>query len=215
MTSRKLEVFIIPYKWLEWAQRIQAISQAGLTFSNNEYDKERYEELRSISAEIVEEYTDHEMKTIKELFTDETGYPTPKVDVRGVLFHDNKILLVREKNDDKWSLPGGFCEVGLSAKENVVKEIIEEAGFNVKPTKLLALFDMRKHGHSPQAFHYYKFFIQCEIIDGQAKTGIETNDIGFFSEKNLPQLSVKRNTMSQIKMMFEFLRNPNKETILD
>lgn len=210
-----MEVFIIRYKWLNWAQRIQAISQAGLTFSNNEYDKERYEELRSISAEILDEYTDHKMENIKEIFANETGYPTPKVDVRGVVFHENKILMVREKIDDKWSLPGGFCEVGLSAKENIVKEIKEEAGYHVIPTKLLALFDMRKHGHPPQGFHYYKFFIRCEIIGGEAKTGIETKDISFFGEENLPELSVERNTMPQIKRMFEFLRTPQMETILD
>ncbi|MGV3464911.1 MAG: NUDIX hydrolase [Heyndrickxia sp.] len=203
------------YKWLDWAQRIQAISQAGLTYTQNEYDKERYEELRIISAEILEEYTDHEMEHVKEIFAKELGYPTPKVDVRGVVFQDNKILMVREKIDDKWALPGGFCEVGLSAKENVVKEIKEEAGYHVIPTKLLALFDMRKHGHPPQGFHYYKFFIRCEIIGGQAKIGMETKDIRFFSQDHLPELSVERNTRSQIEMMFDFLKYPNKETILE
>ncbi len=210
-----MEVFIISYKWLDWAQRIQAISQAGLTYSQNQFDKERYEELRGISAEILEEYTDHDMLYVKEIFAKEFGYPTPKADVRGVVFQDKKILMVREKNDDKWSLPGGFCEVGLSAKENIVKEIKEEAGFHVVPTKLLALFDMRKHGHPPQGFHYYKIFIRCEIIGGHAKPGIETKDIRFFSQNHLPELSTKRNTSSQINMMFAFLTNPNMETILD
>ncbi|MBS4172682.1 NUDIX hydrolase [Bacillus sp. FJAT-49736] len=202
-------------KWLNWAQRIQAIAQAGLTFSKNEFDTERYEELRRISAEILEEHTSVKKEKIVDIFQHESGYPTPKVDVRGVVFHENKILMVKEKNDNRWSLPGGFCEVGLSPKENIVKEITEEAGYKVVPTRLLALFDMRKHGHPLQAFHYYKLFILCEIVGGKAKTGIETKDICFFEEDHLPELSTARNTHSQIKIMFEFLKKPKKETIVD
>ncbi|WP_404450696.1 NUDIX hydrolase [Virgibacillus necropolis] len=203
------------YKWLEWAKRIQSLSQAGLTFSKDVYDVERYEELRSISAEIMEEYTELEMTKIKELFTNEPGYQTPKVDVRGAVFKDGKILLVREKHDNKWSLPGGFCEIGLSPSENIVKEIKEESGYTVAPVKLLALMDMNKHPHPPQPYHYYKVFIHCEIIGGQASIGIETKDINFFSENNLPELSTNRNTESQIKAIFDLQRNPDKAVIVD
>ena len=111
--------------WLEWAKRIQALSQAGLTYSKDIYDIERFEELRNISVEIMEKYTGMEMTEIKQLFTNETGYPTPKVDVRGVVFKDGKLLMVQEKTDQCWALPGGFCEVGLSPAENVVK-VLEE-----------------------------------------------------------------------------------------
>lgn len=208
-------VLKMKYKWLEWAKRIQSLSQAGLTFSKDVYDMERYEELRKISAEIMEEYTDLEMEKIKDLFTNEKGYQTPKVDVRGVVFSDRKILMVREKIDNKWSLPGGFCDVGLSPSENIVKEIKEESGFDVVPTKLLALLDMNKHPHPPQPYHYYKLFIQCEIIGGKASSGIETKGIGFYAENEIPILSLNRNTDSQINMLFDFLRNPNKDTILD
>ncbi|MEI5948066.1 NUDIX hydrolase [Bacillus albus] len=203
------------YKWLEWAKKIQSLSQAGLTFSKDVYDIERYEELRKISAEIMGEYTDLEMEKIKNLFTNEKGYQTPKIDVRGVVFNDKKILMVREKIDDKWSLPGGFCDIGLSPSENIVKEINEESGFDVVPTKLLALLDMNKHPHPPQPYHYYKLFVQCEIIGGKARNGIETKGIDFYDEDNLPVLSLDRNTETQIKMLFEFLRNPSKNTILD
>ncbi|MGE7688431.1 NUDIX hydrolase [Lysinibacillus sp. NPDC097214] len=203
------------YKWLEWAKKIQSISQAGLTFSKDVYDIERYEELRNLSAQIMREYTGVEMEKIKDLFTNETGYQTPKIDVRGVVFHNNKILMVREKIDDRWSLPGGFCDIGLSPSENIVKEIKEEAGFDVVPTKLLALLDMNKHPHSPQPYHYYKLFVQCEIIGGQARNGLETNGVKFFNEDHLPKLSLGRNTDTQIKMLFEFLRDPNKDTIFD
>ncbi|MBN8193273.1 NUDIX hydrolase [Bacillus sp. NTK074B] len=202
-------------KWLEWAKRIQALSQSGLSFSNDVYDRERYEELRSISTEIMQEYTGLEMKKIKDLFTNEEGYQTPKVDVRGVVFKDNKILMVKEKIDDKWSLPGGFCDIGLSPGENIVKEIKEEAGYDASPVKLLAVLDLKKHPHPPQPYHYYKIFIQCRVTGGEGESGVETKGIGFFEEEHLPELSVGRNTESQIKMLFEFLRDPRKQTVFD
>lgn len=205
----------LSYKWLDWAKRIQSISQSGLSFSNDDYDIERYEELRKISAEIIEEHTDLEMKKVMGLFTNERGYQTPKVDVRGVLFYDDKILMVREKIDDKWSLPGGFCDVGLSPSENIIKEIKEESGYNAIAKKMVALLDLNKHPHPPQPYHYYKIFIQCELVGGQAKTGLETKDVRFFSENNLPELSNDRNTKEQINMLFEFLRDPNKVAVFD
>lgn len=203
------------YKWLEWAKKIQSISQSGLAFSNDTFDIERYEELRKISAEIMEQYTDLEMEEITGLFTSETGYQTPKVDVRGAVFNGNKILMVREKIDDKWSLPGGFCDVGLSPSENIIKEIKEESGYDVRPKKLIALLDMNKHSHPPQSHHYYKIFIQCEITGGQPQTGIETKDVRFFSQNNLPKLSTSRNTEEQIELLFDFLRNPNWASVFD
>ncbi|MEG0472186.1 MAG: NUDIX hydrolase [Solibacillus sp.] len=202
-------------QWLEWAKRIQALSQSGLTFSKDVYDIERYEELRNISVEIMSEYTELEMDKIKDLFTNETGYQTPKVDVRGVIFKDEQILMVKENIDDKWALPGGFCDIGLSPSENVIKEIKEESGYDVIPIRLIALFDNNKHPHPPEPYHYYKIFILCEIIGGEATVGIETNNIHFFSEHNLPQLSTNRNTESQINTLFKFLRNPKKETLFD
>ena len=202
-------------EWLDWAKRIQALSQAGLTFSKDVYDIERYEELRGISAEIMAKHTDLEINKIKELFANETGYQTPKIDVRGAVFKDNQILLVKENIDSKWSLPGGFCDIGLSPSENVVKEIKEESGYDVVPVKLLALLDKNKHEHPPEAYHYYKIFILCEIIGGNPTIGIETSSIQFFSKDNLPELSTKRNTESQIIRLFEFLENPSKETIFD
>ncbi|MGP4108549.1 NUDIX hydrolase [Virgibacillus sp. L01] len=203
------------YKWLEWAKKIQSISQSGLSFSNDMYDIERYEELRKISTEIMEQYTDLEMEKIEGLFTNETGYQTPKADVRGAVFNDGKILMVREKIDDKWSLPGGFCDIGLSPSENIIKEVKEESGYDVIAKKLVALLDMNKHSHPPQPYHYYKIFIQCELIGGQAEIGIETKDVRFFSENNLPKLSTGRNTETQIKMLFDYLRNPSKLSLVD
>jgi len=201
--------------WLDWAKRIQALSQSGLAFSKDVYDIERYEELRKISVEIMAEHTDLEMNKIEGLFTNETGYQTPKVDVRGVVFKDGHILMVKENIDDKWALPGGFCDIGLSPSENIVKEIKEESGYDVIPVKLLALLDNNKHPHPPEPYHYYKIFILCEIIGGESAVGPETSQVEFFSEHNLPVLSTNRNTESQIKMLFDFLRHPHKEAIVD
>ncbi|QKE72096.1 NUDIX hydrolase [Arthrobacter citreus] len=202
-------------KWLQWAQRIQAISQAGLAFTKDPFDKERYEELRNISADILNQYSNLQFEEIEGLFANERGYPTPKVDVRGVVFKDGKILLVREKSENKWSLPGGFCDVGLSASENVVKEIFEESGYKVETKKLLAVLDMTKHAHPPQLYHYYKLFIQCEIVGGNSTTGIETSGIDFFDVGQLPELSLSRNTAAQIELMYEYYQNPLKETWFD
>jgi ADP-ribose pyrophosphatase YjhB (NUDIX family) len=203
------------HKWLEWAQRIQALSQAGLAFSKDVFDLERFEELRTISVEIMKEHTDLEMEKLKDLFTNETGYQTPKLDIRGVVFKDNKILMIREKIDDHWALPGGFCDIGLSPSENIVKEIKEESGFDVVATKLVAVFDNRKHAHPPLPYHYYKLFFRCEIISGKPTNGVETKGVEFFEENNLPVLSLGRNTEDQIKTVFGFLRNPDKETLFD
>ncbi|SFL63993.1 ADP-ribose pyrophosphatase YjhB, NUDIX family [Paenibacillus sp. 1_12] len=202
-------------QWLDWAKRIQFLSQAGLTFSKDPFDLERFTELRNISAEIMQAYTGLHMEKINDLFTNETGFQTPKADVRGVVFKDEQILMVKESNNDRWSLPGGFCDIGLSPSENVIKEIKEESGYEVKTTKLLAIFDSTKHPHPPQPYHYYKIFIRCEIVGGAPTTGIETTGIDFFPKNQLPNLSTDRNTESQIKLMFEFLTNPNLLAILE
>lgn len=203
------------HQWLEWAMKIQSISKNGLAFSKDVFDIERYEQLQKLSAEILSEYSELEMESILNLFDKDQGYQTPKVDVRGVVFKNNKILLVREKNDSKWSLPGGFCDVGLSSSENIIKEIKEESGYEVEVKKLLAILDMNKHPHPPQAYHYYKIFIQCDIIGGEPLIGIETQEIDFFAEDTLPKLSLGRVTESQIHILFDYLRNPSKETLFD
>ncbi|GLO66366.1 MULTISPECIES: NUDIX hydrolase [Oceanobacillus] len=203
------------YKWLQWAKRIQAISQSGVSFTQDKFDQERYQELIKLSAEIIADYSDYNMEAVEQLFLLEQGYQTPKVDVRGVVFNKDKILLVKEEIDNKWSLPGGFCDVGLSPSENVIKEIQEEAGLEVQKKKLMAVYDMEKHQHSPQPYHYYKFFIHCEVLGGALAEGIETIDVDFFDENSLPSLSEGRNTLSQLKQMFHYYRNPEEPTYFD
>lgn len=190
-------------QWLEWAKQIQAISQAGLAYSKDMYDLERFEMLRGLSVEILSRYTEVETEKVKTLFAGETGYATPKVDVRGVVFQDDRILLVRERVDGAWALPGGWADIGLSPKEVAVKEVKEEAGLTVVPVRLLAVLDKKFHDHPPEAYHIYKIFILCERVGGQAEAGMETLEVGFFDRDELPPLSLERNTPKQIQRLFD------------
>ena len=202
------------YQWLTWAKQIQSTAQAGLSFSKDKYDLERYRELLKLSAEILSTYTNPEMEEIH-VFLQEKGYQTPKIDVRAVVFQDDKILLVQEKVDHSWALPGGFADVGNSLVENVVRELEEETGFQGFYKRLLAVLDYQKHPHPPQPFHYYKCFIECSIRGEAASETLETSDVQFFPLDRLPKLSKARNTASQIAMLFEFLNDPDKLPIVD
>lgn len=202
-------------KWLEWAKQLQSIAQAGLTYSKDIYDLERFEMIRDISVEMLSLHTDVSKTVIKDLFANETGYATPKVDIRAVVFKDNKILMVRENTDGDWALPGGWGDIGLSPSEVAVKEVKEESGFDVKAKKLIAVFDKKCHPHPPSPYHVYKMFIQCEIIGGKPQEGIETNAVGFFAENELPSLSIARNTESQIQLAFKHMRNPQEPVYFD
>lgn len=194
--------------WLDWIKKLQAISQNGLAYSNNPYDLERYQQLRTILAEMIQHHTGRDMEAIGDFLSHDQGYMTPKVDVRGVVFRNNKILLVKERSDKKWTLPGGWADVCLSPGENVVKEIQEESGFRTKVERLLAVYDRDMHSHLPKfPFHVYKFFFLCEIIGGKPQTSIETEAVDFFGEQNIPELSLTKVTPQQISRMFEFYRN--------
>lgn len=202
-------------KWLDWAKQLQSIAQAGLTYSKDVYDLERFELIRNISIDILTNYTDMDQTKIRDLFANETGYATPKVDVRAVIFRDNKLLMVKEKEDGCWSLPGGWGDIGLTPSEVAVKEVKEESGFKVKALKLLGVLDKKCHPHPPSPYHVYKIFIQCEIIGGQPMESIETNGVEFFAENDLPSLSIERNTESQIKLAFKHLHNPQEPAFFD
>jgi ADP-ribose pyrophosphatase YjhB (NUDIX family) len=201
--------------WLETAKRLDAIAQAGLTYSSNVYDLERFEEIRKISHAMLHEYTGTPIEKIPELFSNVTGYQTPKVDIRGVIFRNEKILLVKEKLDSLWALPGGWADIGYSPKEMVVKEVSEEAGLVVEPTRLLAVFDMKFHDHPPSPFHIYKFFILCSDGMGNPVAGQETLDAAFFAIDSLPPLSLGRNTSKQILTMHQLSKNPDADILFD
>ena len=171
-------------KWLKLAIEIQSLAQNGLTYANNVYDIERYERLRDISAEMLNMKTDLSIDKIKDLFCNETGYQTPKLDTRAVIFKDNKILLVHE-NNGTWSLPGGWVDVLESVKSNTIKEVKEETGLNVLAKKIIAIQDRNKHNKPIYAYGVCKIFVLCDIIDGKFEKNIETEHEKMFSEQGI------------------------------
>jgi len=194
--------------WIEWTQRLAAIAQSGLTYARDPFDIERYEALRELAADVVAGHTDRAAIDIDEYFSKESGYATPKIDVRGVAFRDGNILMVRERSDGGWTLPGGWADVLDSPSSAVEREIREESGYEVRSTKILAVFDRNLHPHPPQAFHVWKVFIQCEIIGGAPADSIETDGVAFFARDALPGLSTTRVTEDQLALMFAHLDDP-------
>lgn len=194
-------------KWLKWAKQLQALSQNGLTYAKDPFDRERYEQIRHIAAEILAEKADAKTEDVLDLFSREKDYATPKVDVRGAAFKNDRILLVKERSDGKWSLPGGWADVGESPSESVEREVWEESGFQVKAKRLAAVYDRDKHPHKPlMHYHIYKLFFICEITSGRATTSSETEQVEFFSESDLPELSITKILPEQISKMFEYYR---------
>lgn len=202
-------------KWLSWAKQLQAIAQAGLTYSKDKYDIERFHQIRDLSVEILSEYTEISNEKIKNLFCNETGYQTPKVDIRGAIFKDDRILLVKESIDGCWSMPGGWAEFNLSIKENIIKEAKEEAGLNIIPKRLIAVLDRNKHNEPVTPYGIYKIFVLCELIDGEFEKNIETEESDFFLLTDLPPLSLERITKKQIEMCFEAKNNDNFFVVFD
>lgn len=202
-------------RWTEYAMRIQSIAQAGLAYGENEYDRERYQELRNIAAEMIAVETELPVDTVMKFFCNETGYQTPKVDTRAAVFQDGKILLVHEKNRT-WSLPGGWCDVNQSVASNVIKETLEEAGLEVTPEKLIAVQDWRKHNRCNLPFGVVKIFVLCEMVGGSFHENIETTEIQYFAQEELPEkLAAEKVTKEQICMCFEAYRESNWKTLFD
>lgn len=198
------------------AQRIRALSQNGLTYSLSEYDTERYEELLGISDKIVALTTGLDEDIINASYIPLKEYITPKVDIRAVVFNQNdEILLVKEKLDGRWSLPGGWADIGFSPKEVAKKEVMEETGLDVHPSRLLSVMDMSKHPHPPIPFYVYKFFILCDIIGGSFTDTFDILDKGFFPLDNLPPLSEERVLPEQITTMYEYYKEPSKRVFVD
>ncbi len=203
-------------RWLGWAKRLQALAQNGLTFSQNPFEIERYEAVRQVAAEMMAAGSGADLEMILDLFKDNVGYMTPKVDTRGVVFRDGTILLVKELSDHKWTLPGGWADVNEYPSTAVVREIQEEAGFETRAVKLLAVYDRAKQGHLPHhPFSAYKLFFRCEITGGAPAESIETSGAAFFREGEIPELSLARVTAHQITRMFEHYRHPEWPTDFD
>jgi ADP-ribose pyrophosphatase YjhB (NUDIX family) len=201
--------------WLRWTRELQAIAQTGLAFTRDPYDRERYDRLRALASEIMATATDHPARRIDALFAHETGYATPKIDVRGAVFDARgRILMVREVLDDgRWTLPGGWADVNLTLAESVVKEVREESGFDVTAHKLAAVWDRTRQGHPPSVFSSAKLFFLCRPEGGQPRTSLETSEVGWFAEHAVPaDLSPGRILPAQIARMFEHARDSTLPT---
>lgn len=200
--------------WLHWAIELQSLAQAGLTYGKDVYDHERYERIREISAEMMSHMAGIPLEKVKNLFCNERGYQTPKLDTRAAIFDQGKILLVRE-NNGKWSLPGGWCDVDVSVGENAVKEVKEEAGLDVTADRIIAVQDRKKHNLPVYAYGVCKVFIQCTVTGGHFEPNIETTECRYFSEDDLPDLATEKNTEEQIKMCFSAYRASDWQTLFD
>jgi len=176
-----------PSRWLGWAREIQAIAQTGAHFAENEYQRQRFQRLSEIAAEIFSEHTHLDRDELKGCFRSTIGYATPRVDVRGAVFQEGKLLLVREKQDGGWTMPGGWADVGDEPSEAVEREVFEEAGFLVKARKVIGIYDANRTGPL-EVFHAFKIVFLCEILSGQATPSDETSEVAFFSFDELPQI---------------------------
>ena len=201
-------------KWLDWAVELQALAQAGLTYGKDIYDLERYHRIREIAAEMVSHKTELSLETVTDLFCNESGYQTPKLDTRAAIFSEDKILLVHE-NDGTWCLPGGWCDVNISAAENVVKEVKEEAGLDVTAELVIAVQDREKHNRPVYANKICKIFFLCTCHGGEFQENSETTEIGYFGLEELPVLATAKVTEDQIKMCFEARNAEHWVTVFD
>lgn len=202
-------------EWLKLAIEIQSLAQAGLTYTTNVYDIERYERLREISAEMIASKSEMSLEKVKDLFCNETGYQTPKLDTRAAIFMDDKILLVHE-NNGTWSLPGGWVDVLESVKSNTIKEVREETGLIVDATKLIAVQDRNKHNKPIYAYGVCKVFVLCELLGGKFEENIETTEIKYFSLDEIPSnLAEEKTNKEQIEMCFEAYKYKDWQTQFD
>jgi len=205
-----------PSTLLNEIKRIKSLADVGLLYSSNEYDKERYQELEEISFRLLHEVTEAPMEDLKWMLPATKDYPTAKVDIRGIATsEDNKILLVKESVDGKWSLPGGWGDIGFSPKETVIKEFKEETGLEIVPERLLAVFDKKMHSHPPQPFYVYKMVFYCQLLTSQITPGFDVLDVKFFAVDHLPPLSEDRILASQLQMLAEKVFRNDREVYVD
>ena len=207
-------VYYMDNKLVNWIAELQSIAQAGLTYGKDVYDRERYQRIREITAEMMAAKTGLSLEKVTDLFCGETGYQTPKVDTRAAIFKDNKIILVHE-SDGTWSLPGGWVEFNLSIKENTIKEIREETGLEATAEKIIAIHDRNKHNVPEYVYGVYKIFVLCRVHGGEFVKNIETTGFEYFAEDEIPTLALAKNNEEQVKMCFRAYNDPNWEVEFD
>lgn len=201
---------------LNIAKRIRALAQTGLVYNEDDYDRERYEEMVTLSNQMTALISGNDVSVIAGCFRIEDDYVTPKVDVRAVVFNDkDEILLVRESADGCWAMPGGWADVGFTPSEVAIKEVKEETGLDVEAVRLLAVLDKRCHPHPPHSHYAYKLFILCRLTGGEFSDTFDILDKGFFAKDALPPLSEERTLQSHINMAYEYKSNPQKAAHAD
>jgi ADP-ribose pyrophosphatase YjhB (NUDIX family) len=204
-----------PRNLLEWARKVQAIAQTGLAFTHDPFDRERYTQLAELVADLLSRELQIPLAAARELWAGEHGYATPKVDVRGGVFRDDRVLLVRERADGRWTLPGGWVDVNDAPSEAVAREILEESGYRARAVKLAALIDKNRHPHPPGVHHIYKLFFLCELEGGDPAASSETDAVEFFPVHALPPLSTGRVLASQIERLYQHRLDPSLPTDFD
>jgi len=200
---------------LEWARKLQALAQNGLTFSRDPFDRERYTQLQELAVQMLATELAIPAGQARAFWEGERGYATPKVDVRGGVFDGDQVLLVRERSDGRWTLPGGWVDVNDAPSEAVAREIHEESGYRARAVKLAALVDKNRHPHPPGVYHIYKLFFVCELAGGSPRAGAETDAVAFFPVRALPQLSTGRVLGPQIERLYQHRLNPGLPTDFD
>jgi ADP-ribose pyrophosphatase YjhB (NUDIX family) len=202
-------------QWLEWARQIQALSQTGYHYAENEYQRQRYQRLTEIAAEIIHDCAGLEIDPLLDAFHAQIGYATPRVDVRAAVFQDGKLLLVRERQDDGWTMPGGWADVGDVPSEAAEREAWEEAGFHVKARRVIGVYDANRVGPL-ELFHAFKLVFLCDLIDGEARPSSETSEVAFFAPDEIPaHLSVNRTYMRHIEDAYRVFACPDLPTVFD
>lgn len=201
-------------QWLKWATELQALAQAGLEYGHDKFDFERYQRIRDIAAEMMVRPSGLPLEEVKELFCGERGYQTPKLETRAAIIRDEKILLVQE-SDGRWSLPGGWSDVGITVGENAAKEVREEAGLEVTVDLVVALQDQHRHNIPKNAYSVCKVIVLCTPLGGSFRPNLETLDSRYFSLDELPPLSTGKTTEEQIALCFEAYRAGHWTTQID
>jgi len=202
-------------RWLRWAREIQSLAQTGLTYSQSEYDTQRYERLLSLAGEIAAHHSGIEVDRLRDSFAAQLGYATPKIDVRAAVLRDGRILLVQERADSRWAMPGGWADVGDLPSQAAIREVREESGFQVRPTRIVGVYDANRAGRPLEFYHAYKIVFWCEIVAGEACTSDETRDVGFFPPDGLPLLSTNRTDHHHLADVFALLAEPGRPTVFD
>lgn len=204
-----------PPRWLVWAREIQALAQTGYHYANNDFQRERYTRLMEIAGEIIHEHAGLETIPLVEAFRAQIGYATPRVDVRGAVFQDGRLLMVRERSDGGWTMPGGWADVGDVPSQSAEREVWEEAGFRVRAHKLIGVYDANRVGPL-ELFHAYKLVFLCDILEGEPTPSDETSEVAFFRVEEIPsQLSGERTLPRHIQDAFAALVDPHLPTVFD